>query len=148
MTIECEVVDNVTLSIFNEMLGLDVSPDSEEIQSVPESESIFRSSVEVSGEWSAKMSFQCNEGLAKTIASKMFAMEVDQLEEDEVLDAVGEIINMIGGNIKGCVGVESTLSIPEVVIHQNIASDESGSNRLFSHESGAMMVSLTEANAS
>lgn len=148
MTIECEVVDNVTLSIFNEMLGLEVSPDSEEANSGSGSESIFCSSVEVTGEWNAKMSFQCSEGLAKTIASKMFAVEVSELEEDEVLDAVGEIINMIGGNIKGCVGVESTLSIPDVVIHQAIAPDESWSNRLFLHESGAMMVSLTEANAS
>ena len=49
MTIECEVVDNVTLSIFNEMLGLEVSPDSVEMQPSSESESIFRSSVEVTG---------------------------------------------------------------------------------------------------
>ena len=90
------------------------------------------------------MSFQCNEGLAKTIASKMFAMEVEDLEEEEVLDAVGEIINMIGGNIKGSVGVESTLSIPDVVVNQAVASDEFESNRLFSHDAGAMMVSLTE----
>jgi chemotaxis protein CheX len=42
----------------------------------------------------------------------MFAMSEDELSEEEIRDAVGEIVNMVGGNLKGIVEGESSLSLP------------------------------------
>jgi chemotaxis protein CheX len=42
----------------------------------------------------------------------MFAMSEDELTEAEIRDAVGEIVNMVGGNLKGIVEGDSSLSLP------------------------------------
>jgi chemotaxis protein CheX len=47
-------------------------------------------------------------------AEAMFAAEAGSLSWDEVSDALGELTNMVGGNIKGLLPAPSTLSIPSV----------------------------------
>ena len=44
----------------------------------------------------------------------MFGMEPDEVSADEVADAVGELTNMVGGNIKSLLPEPSLLSLPTV----------------------------------
>ncbi len=41
-------------------------------------------------------------------------MEVDEVTEDDVADALGELANMIGGNVKSILPELSALSLPHV----------------------------------
>ncbi len=58
--------------------------------------------------------FSCSEALGRRLASTMFKVDVDSASPDDVNDAVGEVVNMVGGNVKCIFGSPTTLSLPQV----------------------------------
>lgn len=70
--------------------------------------------VDISGEWNGTACLSCSMAAARRAASVMFGMDEDELSQEEVNDAVGELINVVGGNIKGLLPNPSTLSLPVV----------------------------------
>ena len=70
--------------------------------------------VAVSGEWNGSVFLACDGELAAAAAEAMFAAEPGSLSSDEVSDALGELTNMIGGNIKSLLPAPSRLSVPSV----------------------------------
>ena len=54
--------------------------------------------------------------LEKVLAAVFFDLEEAEVTESDVRDAIAEITNMIGGNIKGQVPSPSFLSIPSVTV--------------------------------
>ena len=71
-------------------------------------------SIRISGGSEAVVEIETNRHVAQRIASRMFSLEPDKLEEDDLRDALGEVINMIGGNLKGLLSGECDLSLPTV----------------------------------
>jgi chemotaxis protein CheX len=72
--------------------------------------------VSISGDWSGHLMLVCSENAARTIATDMFQLGADEVSTAEVADALGEIANMVGGSVKGMVGAEAVLSLPQVVL--------------------------------
>jgi chemotaxis protein CheX len=70
--------------------------------------------VAVSGEWTGTVFLACDPELAAAAAEAMFAADPGTLTVDEVSDALGELTNMIGGNIKSLLPAPSRLSVPSV----------------------------------
>jgi chemotaxis protein CheX len=70
--------------------------------------------VHVSGEWGGSVFLEVPSELAQASAEAMFAADPGTLSADEVCDALGELTNMVGGNIKSLLPAPSKLSIPSV----------------------------------
>jgi len=70
--------------------------------------------VHVSGEWTGTVFLEAPVDLAQAAAEAMFAADPGSLSPDEVCDALGELTNMVGGNIKSLLPAPSKLSIPSV----------------------------------
>ena len=70
--------------------------------------------VHISGEWNGTVLVQCAAGHAAAAAEAMFMADPGSLSTDEVSDALGELTNMVGGNVKSLVPEPSKLSIPSV----------------------------------
>jgi chemotaxis protein CheX len=75
---------------------------------------LLRGSVSIQGTSQAIVSVDCSEVLARSIAAAMFSQDPGELTEDEVLDSLGEIANIIGGNIKALLPGPSKLGLPQV----------------------------------
>jgi chemotaxis protein CheX len=73
-------------------------------------------SVTVSGEWQGSVLLACPAQLARMAASAMFDRPAGELDDREVADALGELTNMIGGNIKSLIPGPSRLSMPAVTV--------------------------------
>lgn len=73
-------------------------------------------SVSISGDWTGHLTVVAGADCAQAIASSMFQLEPEEISTAEVADALGEIANMVGGSVKGMVGVAATLSLPQVVL--------------------------------
>ncbi|MFO0593307.1 MAG: chemotaxis protein CheX [Polyangiaceae bacterium] len=58
--------------------------------------------------------FTCSETLGRRLASFMFHVDPEAASAEDVNDAVGEVANMVGGNVKCIFGSPTTLSLPEV----------------------------------
>ena len=108
-----ECITQMTEAMFVSMLDIPVSLIAAADRPSPES-GVLQASVEVSGDWQAELRVLASPTLASKIASEMFETPEDELEEDEVNDALGEVANVIGGNLKGIIGRECNLSIPVV----------------------------------
>jgi len=72
----------------------------------------FQAAIRINGNWKAELRVIASRGLAESIAQSMYDAEIEELNEEEILDALGEIANVIGGNVKGIVDQECSLSLP------------------------------------
>jgi len=72
--------------------------------------------VHVSGEWNGSVFLSCDSETAAAAAEAMFAADPGSLSSDEVSDALGELTNMVGGNIKSLLPAPSRLSVPTIAV--------------------------------
>lgn len=72
--------------------------------------------VTISGGWEGAVILEVSSALARTAAARLFGTEPDEVLEDEVVDAVGELVNVVGGNIKSMLPGADRLSIPTVAV--------------------------------
>lgn len=142
MTIELTAVTEIVASVFESMLGLSLrqSP-------VPWSAGIDRltSSVHLTGEWNGAVAVECTRLQARCFTARFLAMEVPPDVDDVVRDVLGELANMIGGNLKSalCRGIH--LSMPSVIdgIYNWRVCGAEGSERLaFSCDEGVFWVTV------
>jgi chemotaxis protein CheX len=70
--------------------------------------------VSINGEWEGTVACACTDQLARLITGVFFGVEPGAADASEIIDAVGEIANMIGGNVKALMPAPSQLSLPTV----------------------------------
>jgi chemotaxis protein CheX len=109
MTIDEQTLQQVVSDVCTGMLGLELEPS--EHFGCDESDALS-AVIRISGDWDSLVQVLTPRRTAVAIASNMFAMSEEELSEAEIRDAVGEIVNMVGGNLKGIVEGDSALSLP------------------------------------
>ena len=96
--------------LFDSMLGMSFEPTDIDAATVS-GESIF-ASIQIQGDWNAEMRVVVPTPLANEITEAMFGLNAGDASEAEIFDAIGEIVNVLGGNAKGIVNGECDLSLP------------------------------------
>ncbi len=115
MVHEDEVVQVVN-SIWNSILGLEVTVESAgSARERLEGERTLTACVHVTGDFEGATLVFCTARLAREFAAIMFETPADALSVEDVQDALGELANMIAGNIKPLLEGSSRLSLPSVV---------------------------------
>ena len=71
--------------------------------------------VHLSGAYTGSIMLQCSPPAARDAAAALFSMAPGSVTQTEVVDALGEIANMVGGNVKSMLPGPSALSLPSVV---------------------------------
>ena len=106
-----DVVTEITGSVWRAFL-----PESDEIvpvATVP-SETSLTGTVSISGQWNGLVSVTFSSVAAARAAALMFDAEVEEISPADVHDAVGELVNIVGGNLKGMLPSPTGLSLPSV----------------------------------
>jgi chemotaxis protein CheX len=131
MTHEMKVsaVREAAHSVFEMMLGvnlIDREPTREE--SAPAHAEGVVSLIGLAGEWAGTGAFRCSAEMARKLSGLLLMQEFASVDQD-VLDAIGEITNMVLGNVKtafeevlGPMG----LSIPTVIYGRNFTTRSVG----------------------
>ena len=119
MNIGSEQLADLTRDVCQTMLGMDITPS----PSPGTSETHLASKVAISGEWNRVVEVIATPEAARRIAATMFCMEVDEVADSDIEDAVSEVANMIGGNVKGILGGECELSLPSVTSSVAVEND-------------------------
>ena len=109
MSIDAKTLQQVVNDVCAGMLGLEMQPT--EDQTCDETDALS-AVIRISGGWDSLVQVLAPKTTARVIASTMFDTDESDLSEADVLDAVGEIVNMVGGNLKGIVEGDSSLSLP------------------------------------
>ena len=71
--------------------------------------------VHLTGAYTGSIMLQCSPPAARYAAAALFSIAAEDVTESEVVDAIGEIANMVGGNVKSMLPGPSALSLPSVV---------------------------------
>ncbi len=100
------IVDEVWASLLN--------PTPVDVEHVELDSDFVAGYVEISGGWAGRVSVETTDLGAAAIASQMLDVPADDLSEADLVDAVGELANIVGGSVKSCVDGHSTLSLPAV----------------------------------
>ena len=72
-------------------------------------------SVSISGGWSGHVVVSCSTSAAKQAAAAFLMMDATEVSTDDVADVMGELANIVGGNVKSMLPASSFVSLPQVV---------------------------------
>jgi len=136
-----EYINNTITNVFDTMLSMQASP----VEAGMKDDAVARKgprivgSVGLSGDVMGNISIQVSDVFAREITAAMLGMEEEEIESDEeVHDVIGEISNMVGGDLKSrlCdVGFPCSLSIPSITSGTDFKIESTGWSR---HEQFAL----------
>jgi chemotaxis protein CheX len=72
------------------------------------------STIYFKGSWPGLLMCTVSETLGRRIAAAMFGQSADACSAEDIRDSVGEIVNILGGNLKAILPPPCTLSLPAV----------------------------------
>jgi chemotaxis protein CheX len=109
-----EQIVAITQDVWSSFTGTAIDSASEEV--APDASGVIVGRVAVTGPWQGSVLLACPTELARNAASAMFDLPAERLTDDEVADALGELTNMVAGNIKSLLPGPSRLSMPAVMV--------------------------------
>ncbi len=112
--IEPEIIKYVE-NIWSSTLSLEARQ-TETSYTPHEGEENLTGCVHIMGAWNGTVSLQCPKDMAVQAASIMFGLKCEDTEMEEIQDALGELANMTGGNLKALLPEPCSLSLPTVAI--------------------------------
>lgn len=72
------------------------------------------SSVAITGSWNGHVVYASSRAAAQRAAAAFLAMELDEVSEEDISDTLGELANIVGGNVKAMLPPGAQLSLPQV----------------------------------
>ena len=96
--------------VWSTLLGFDIQPEPGTFDF--SSEDMVTGSVQVTGKWNGVITLYLPSPLVNQITETMFSLEPGKASPETKKDAIGELINMVGGNIKSMLPQPSALSTP------------------------------------
>jgi chemotaxis protein CheX len=101
----------VTESVWTSVLGLTVARGPVDPM---HGDQTIRACVHISGAWEGVVTVESTSDLARRAAAILLGVEEESATPEELSDTLGELTNIIGGNIKGLLPEPSRLSVPAV----------------------------------
>lgn len=109
-------IGQITENVFQTMMGIEVRLADSPFPRVGE---LITAVVSLAGSWKGAVLVECGLEAAFLLTSRMLGVELPTSLNDDVRDALGELANMVGGNLKAVLPGGVGLSLPTVVWGQN-----------------------------
>ena len=104
------VMDQVWLAYIDPD-GVDMLRPAEDLAAATE----LHAWVAITGAWQGQVVVTCSATLARNLAAAFLAMGADEVTEEDVADVLGELANIVGGNVKSLLPSGCALSTPYYV---------------------------------
>jgi CheY-specific phosphatase CheX len=135
----------LTPSIWESTLGLEVRPLPEADLSDREAGTLL-GRVQISGARRGTVLLECSRELARKVAGIMFGLGSEEPTNEQVRDALAEMVNITAGNLKSLACGHCHLSLPEVserdVAAGSAPGEEEVSRQAFECQSERFLVAL------
>ncbi|MGN6727747.1 MAG: chemotaxis protein CheX [Tepidisphaeraceae bacterium] len=105
-------IQQLTMSIWDSILKLPVEPAAAPL---PAGQRTMSACVQITGAWRGAVALSCDAAMAAEAARVMFDLAAGAPATADMQDALGELVNMIGGNVKALLPETCQLSLPSVV---------------------------------
>ncbi len=107
-------------SVWSSLLGWEVQPAADRAGKTG-NEHYLSGCIPITGDWTGNVLLHCHRDLAAEVASAIFSLPVEEVTLELMQDALGELTNIIGGNLKALFGGTCFLGLPTVTTGQNYA---------------------------
>jgi chemotaxis protein CheX len=102
----------IAASVFDSMLHLETDTVGGPWQP---GEDRLNAVVHLAGGWSGLVVLECDTAQARRLTGRFLSMDPPELVDDIVRDVMGELANMIAGNLKSVLSPGIAISVPTVV---------------------------------
>jgi chemotaxis protein CheX len=135
----------IVQSVFKTMMDLEASETAAPWSHTPDT---ITSAVHFVGEWRGAMLVECDARQACEFAVRFMGVEMPAAIDDDVRDVMGELANMVAGNLKSLLPRGVDLSMPSVVEGSDYSLRVCGVNAVermtFSSTTGIFRITLIE----
>ncbi|BCS33476.1 hypothetical protein TBR22_A27030 [Luteitalea sp. TBR-22] len=111
--LEQEII-SLTQYIWGATLNLEATPHDTPVTPMPGGRTLD-GVINITGAWAGALVLQVPEHVARRAAAVMFEVPEASASLEDMQDAVGELTNMTGGNVKALLDGHCQLSLPAVV---------------------------------
>jgi chemotaxis protein CheX len=87
-------------------------------------------SVSISGSWTGHVVYASSTEAARKAAAAFLALETSEVSQEDVSDVLGELANIVGGNVKAMLPPGCFLSLPQVVLASESATKYPNAERV------------------
>jgi len=116
MLIECEEeIRQFVTDIWSTFLNMKVSPTETPFKPKGNGNTLA-GCVQITGEWQGSVTLYAPKELGKKVAATMYGLDEAEVVDKQVQDVIGEITNVLAGNIKSILPAPCSISLPCVAI--------------------------------
>lgn len=137
--------EEIVTGVFQTMLGCDVYPANDVWQPPPNA---VTAAIYFAGTWRGAVLVEASKQQACHWTARLMSIPVPDRFTDDVQDSLGELVNMVGGNLKSVLPSGVGLSMPTVVEGTNYSVRVCGGSlthrQTFVAEEGVFCVTLVE----
>ncbi len=105
---ETQHLIDITESVWTRFLGIGLAP----VEDMPPPRAECAASIAIEGAWNGVVVVCCSQELARRAAAAMFHCKEPDMTESQWRDALNEVVNIIGGNVKSLLPGPSRLELP------------------------------------
>ena len=103
-------------TIWSTQLGFDLDQNSHTDDVLTGSqEDLMTGIVQISGGFAGAIHLICGRSVVRAAAARMFSVPEADLKDEDLRDALGELANIFGGNVKALLPGSEFLSLPTVI---------------------------------
>jgi chemotaxis protein CheX len=88
------------------------------------------SSVSITGSWTGHVVYASSTEAARKAAAAFLAMDSEEVSQEDLSDVLGELANIVGGNVKAMLPPGCFLSLPQVVLAPESATKYPNAERI------------------
>jgi len=114
MEFSAEVILQITRDVCSSIMSLEVDPSETDPHRGGEADTLA-GYVLIAGGWNGAVCVHCSARLGRLLAARMFGGDPQLISVDQTQDALGEVANMIAGQVKALSPQGAVLSLPAVV---------------------------------
>lgn len=116
MPIECEEeIKQFVTDIWSTFLSVKVTPTSTPFKPKGQGNTLA-GCVQITGEWQGSVTLYAPKEIGRKIAATMYSLDETKVDNQQIQDVIGEITNILAGNIKSILPAPCSISLPCVAI--------------------------------
>lgn len=116
MAIECEEeISQFVADIWSTFLSMKVSPTDKPFRPNGKGNTLA-GCVQITGEWQGSVTLYAPREIGKKVAAIMYSLDEAEIEDQQIQDVIGEITNILAGNIKSILPAPCSISLPCVAV--------------------------------
>ncbi len=112
----CEAeISQFVRDTWSSLLGMKASPTDKPF--VPNGkDNTLAGCVQITGEWQGTITLYAPEEIGKKVASAIYGLDEVEVSDQQIQDVIGEVANILAGNIKSLFPPPCSLSLPSVIV--------------------------------